>query len=33
LKLSGVNIDVAVLAVPLNDTIAKVQQAASSPSD
>jgi len=28
LKLSGVNIDVAVLAVPLNDTIAKVQQAA-----
>jgi len=29
LKLSGVNIDVAVLAVPLNDTITKVQQAAS----
>jgi hypothetical protein len=28
LKLSGVNIDVAVLAVPLNDTITKVQQAA-----
>ena len=28
LKLSGVNIDVTVLAVPLNDTIAKVQQAA-----
>ena len=28
LKVSGVNIDVAVLAVPLNDTIAKVQQAA-----
>ena len=27
LKLSGVNIDVVVLAVPLNDTIAKVQQA------
>jgi hypothetical protein len=28
LKVSGVNIDVAVLAVPLNETIAKVQQAA-----
>ena len=28
LKLSGVDIDVVVLAVPLNDTIAKVQQAA-----
>ena len=28
LKLSGVNIDVTVLAVPLHDTIAKVQQAA-----
>ncbi len=28
LKLSGVNVDVTVLAVPLNDTIAKVQQAA-----
>jgi hypothetical protein len=27
LKLSGVNIDVVVLALPLNDTIAKVQQA------
>ena len=28
LKLSGVNIDVEVLAVPLDDTITKVQQAA-----
>ena len=28
LKLSGVNVNVEVLAVPLNDTIAKVQQAA-----
>ncbi len=28
LKLSGVKIDIAVLALPLNDTIAKVQQAA-----
>jgi hypothetical protein len=28
LKLSGVNIDVEVLAVPLDDTIGKVQQAA-----
>ena len=28
LKLSGVNIDVVVLALPLDDTIAKVQQAA-----
>jgi hypothetical protein len=28
LKLSGVDIDVVVLAVPLNDTIAKVQQVA-----
>ena len=28
LKLSGVNINVAVLALPLNDTISKVQQAA-----